>query len=76
VNLEKAFDDHEALVRGNVCTICKALDELPEADAKALRAALADRSRFSGVSIERLLRTEGILAGTGAANRHRRAECK
>ena len=76
MSLEKAFDDHEALVRGGVCTICKALDELPEADAKALRAALADRARFSGVSIERLLRAEGILAGTGAANRHRRAECK
>lgn len=76
MNLGKAFDDHESLVRGNVCTICRALDELPEADANALRAALADRSRFSGVSIERLLRAEGILAGTGAANRHRRAECK
>jgi len=76
VNLEKAFNDHEALQRGGVCTICKALDELPEADANALRAALADRDRFSGVSIERLLRAEGIHAGTGAANRHRRAECK
>jgi hypothetical protein len=76
MTLAKAFGDHEALARGGVCTICRALDELPEADANALRAALADRSRFSGVSIERLLRAEGINAGSGAANRHRRAECK
>ena len=76
MNLSKAFDDHEALVRGGHCTICKILDELPEADAKALREALADRDRFSGASIERLLRAEGLLAGTGAANRHRRAECR
>ena len=76
MNLAKAFDDHETLRRGGVCTICKALDELPEADAKALREALADRDRFSGASIERLLRAEGLFAGTGAANRHRRAECR
>ena len=76
MNLSKALDDHNAPLRGGHCTICKILDELPEADAKALREALADRDRFSGASIERLLRAEGLQAGTGAANRHRRAECR
>ena len=76
MTLAEALDNHNAPLRGGHCTICKILDELPEADAKALREALADRSRFSGASIERLLRAEGLIAGTGAANRHRRSECR
>ena len=76
MNLAKAFDDHESLVRGGHCTICTIIDELPDVDGQALIAALADRSRFSGVAIEKLLRAEGFVAGTGAANRHRRGECR
>jgi len=76
VNLSKAFGDHEALARGGVCTICRIIKELPDVDAKALVDALADRGRFSGVSIERLLRAEGFAAGSGSANRHRRGECR
>lgn len=76
MNLAKAFDEHETLRRGGVCTICKIIEQLLDVDGQALIAALADRSRFSGVSIEKLLRAEGFVAGTGAANRHRRGECR
>ena len=76
MNLSKAFDDHETLRRGGVCTICKIIEQLLDVDGQALIAALADRSRFSGVSIERLLRAEGFVAGSGSANRHRRGECR
>ena len=76
MSLGKAFDSHESLVRGGVCTICTIIKELPDVDADALTAALADRSRFSGVSIEKLLRAEGFVAGSGSANRHRRGECR
>ena len=76
MSLAASFDKHEAALRGSVCTICKIIGELPEADSKALIEALANRERFSGAGIERLLRAEGLQAGTGAANRHRRAECR
>ena len=76
MTLADALESYETLQRGGHCTICKIIEELADGDAKALVDALADRGRFSGVSIERLLRAEGLTAGSGAANRHRRGECR
>jgi len=76
VTLAKLFASHNTPQRGGVCTICTIIKELPDVDANALTAALADRQKFSGVSIEQLLRAEGFIAGSGSANRHRRGECR
>ena len=62
-------------VMGAKCTVGELLPTLPECDRLALVAAMRDLS-ISGRAIEKALRSEGLVVGSGAINRHRREGCK
>lgn len=62
-------------VMGAKCTVGELLSTLPEDDRLALVAAMRDLS-ISGRVIEKALRSEGLVVGSGAINRHRREGCK
>lgn len=59
------------------CRVCNLLAALPEDEAAALTAALADRQTFRHVDVERALISEGH-AGIDDAKvaKHRNGECQ
>lgn len=76
MTLSEALNTHKPIRRGGFCTVCSLLLTLPESDIKALNVALADTQKFGGAALERLLKAEGHVIGSGAVNRHRRGECQ
>lgn len=56
--------------------MCVLLERLPESEADALNAALADEA-YTGAAITRALKHEGYLAiSPQSLQRHRRGECR
>lgn len=57
------------------CTVGRLIASLPEGEAEALRAALADEN-WQGVEIAQALGEEGHKIGGYTIQRHRRAQCR
>ena len=63
-------------MRGPRCATCTLISTLPEKEADALLAALADET-FTGAAIARAIRQEGYQSVTPTSvQRHRRGECR
>lgn len=59
---------------GPTCTVCQKLAELPDPEANALRALMANPAWRYQVLAERL-RSEGVDLSAGSLSRHARGRC-
>lgn len=75
MNLAEALKDAPLKDLGPACSVAALIRSLPETDADALRAAIADE-RWRSTDITRVLADEGVHIGAPALQRHRRGACK
>lgn len=75
MSLSQRIADYKPARVGGSCRTCELLRSLPDADADALRDALAD-PKFSNAGLAKILRGEGYSVADTTVGRHRRGECK
>lgn len=75
MSLADRFATYEKPAPGAKCVTCNLEQSLPETDAAALRAALADQS-ISNAAISQILKSEGHKIGETSVRRHRRGICR
>lgn len=61
-------------IKGPPCGLLTVLDQMGDADAKALQSALDD-PKIGSTAIARALRAEGFRVGRGTVARHRAGDC-
>lgn len=75
MSLADRFATYEKPAPGGRCVTCNLEQSLPEVEASALKAALADSS-ISNAAISEILKSEGHKIGETSVRRHRKGICR